>query len=96
MNDAYLSEGNEFERHNVAVPIEFDGGRGTTLEMSARDVRFETAKRLIPGTLLELTLHFQTDGVRVTAQARVLRVQAGVNGSGLAEVTAEFEKVSFS
>jgi hypothetical protein len=95
MNDASFSETDQFECYRIAVPVEFDGGCGTTLEMSARHVRFATATRVAPGTLLALTLRFRTDGVKVRAQARVGQVQVAAEGSGLAEVTAEFEEVSF-
>jgi hypothetical protein len=95
MNDASFSETEEFECYRIAVPVEFAGGCGTTVEMSAHHVRFATAMRLAPGTLLGLTLRFRTDGVKVRAQARVRQVRVAADGASLAEVTAEFEEVSF-
>lgn len=96
MKDAELAERRKAPRHAAAVPVGFDGGEGTTLDMSSGGVRFATAARPAPGDRLELMLGFQADGVVLRARARAVRVHSDMSDQGHVEVAAAFAEISFA
>jgi len=67
------------ERYYVSVPIEFQGGRGTTRDVSEFGVRFETDGWFRPGALIRFLLLFNDiagyPSWRIAGAGEVLRVE---------------------
>jgi len=66
-------------RYYVTVPVEFDGGTGTTKDVNESGVRFEIDQPLVPDQSVTLRLVFRDfqggDPWRMAARGKVVRVE---------------------
>ncbi|OLB41379.1 MAG: hypothetical protein AUG14_05680 [Candidatus Rokubacteria bacterium 13_1_20CM_2_68_19] len=66
-------------RYYVTVPVEFDGGTGTTKDVNESGVRFEIDQPLAPDQSVTLRLVFRDfqggDPWRMAARGKVVRVE---------------------
>ena len=67
------------QRYYIALPVEFDGGNGTTLDVSEAGIRLETAERLALGRLIAFRLVFNNvdpgEPWRMAGAGEVIRVE---------------------
>jgi hypothetical protein len=84
-------------RHCVELPIDFEGGAGTTRIVSREEVIFTTSACLTAGDRLVGRLPFPGEdglpGLALYFRACVLLVAAPIAGDALREVHARFDRL---
>ena len=90
--DKYI-EKRQATRHQIAVPIRYDHGIGTTRDVSLSGVYFTTDKMLLAGQhlrmLFELAFAIPGKSLHLDCQGHVLRVENVAGQFGIAAVIEE-------
>ena len=61
------------ERYKLALPVQLNGGTGTTYDISTSGILFETESTHSIGDTIRLSLHFKHETLQ--CDARVVRVE---------------------
>ncbi|MBK6006569.1 PilZ domain-containing protein [Ramlibacter ginsenosidimutans] len=73
-------------RFDTRMPVQLAGGTGTTHNISARGVYFETDVQPVPGALVDFTIEYHLRGRmhRLLCEGKVVRVEAQARKTGVA------------
>ena len=73
-------------RFDTRMPVQLAGGTGTTHNISARGVYFETDVQPVPGALVDFTIEYHLRGRRhrLLCEGKVVRVEVRAGKVGVA------------
>ena len=70
------------ERFDAAMPVRVDGREGTTNDLSATGLSFESEQRYEPGECIEVVIEYLLDGHQYPLQCEAEVVRAEPSGTG--------------